>query len=289
MIVEAAPAKVNLYLHVTGRRFNGYHELDSLVVFTDVGDRVTVTGGPEGKGPRLFLTGPFASALAAEDPESNLVIRAVRGLARSLGRDDDVSVTLHKELPVASGIGGGSADAAATLRALALLWNLPDDDSRLYTVGATLGADVPVCIASRPSYFAGIGDILSPAPPLPETYLVLVNPGVAVPTPSVFKVRSGLFSETARLEREPTDARDLARQLALRRNDLSGPAASLAPVILSAMEALAATPECLLSRLSGSGATCFGLFAEREAAAAAAAQIAKAHPSWWVTPTRVLE
>jgi 4-diphosphocytidyl-2-C-methyl-D-erythritol kinase len=287
MIVEAAPAKVNLYLHVVGRRADGYHELDSLVAFTDVGDTIEVAEGAAGRGPVLTIAGPFAPALAAEDPATNLAVRAAAALAAKLGRSADLSIRLVKELPVASGIGGGSADAAATLRALARLWDLPVDDPRLFEVGATLGADVPVCVAGRACYFGGIGDQLAPAPALPEVAAVLVNPGVPVPTPAVFKARTGMFSQADRFARAPADAAELADLLAKRRNDLTGPASRVAPAILSVLEALSATRDCLLSRLSGSGATCFSLYPDAEAAAAAARRIADRQPAWWVRAARM--
>ena len=282
-ITEAAPAKLNLYLHVLGRRADGYHELDSLVAFADVGDRLTVAPAPDG--PHLTITGPFAAPLLAEDPAGNLVTRAAVALAERLGRAPAVRIGLEKTLPVASGIGGGSADAAACLRALARLWGMPADAPDLYEIGARLGADVPVCLAGRPAYFGGIGDKLDPAPALPETHVVLVNPGVPVPTPAVFKARRGDFSAPARFAEAPATAAALAARLAERRNDLTAPALTVAPVIATVLEALAATPGCLLPRLSGSGATCFALYATAAEAQAAAARLAR--PGWWVTAARL--
>ncbi|WP_448189140.1 4-(cytidine 5'-diphospho)-2-C-methyl-D-erythritol kinase [Azospirillum sp. sgz301742] len=283
-IVEAAPAKLNLYLHVLGRRADGFHELDSLVAFADVGDRLTVS--PAADGPHLTITGPFAGPLIAEAPQSNLVTRAALALAERCGRTATVRIALEKNLPVASGIGGGSADAAACLRALARLWGLPADHPDLHAVGAGLGADVPVCLAGRPAYFGGIGDRLDPAPALPETHAVLVNPGVPVPTPAVFKARQGGFSPAARFGQAPADAAELAALLARRRNDLTEPALTVAPVIADVLAALEATPGCRLARLSGSGATCFGLYATAGDADAAAARLAR--PGWWVRAARLL-
>jgi 4-diphosphocytidyl-2-C-methyl-D-erythritol kinase len=288
MIAETAPAKINLYLHVTGRRADGYHELDSLVAFADAGDVVSVEPGPAGSGPRLVLDGPFAGALAGEDPEGNLVVRAARALAEVCGQACDLVLRLDKRLPIASGIGGGSADAAAVLRALARLWTVPGGEAALLAVAARLGADVPVCVASRPAYFGGIGDVLAPAPALPETHIVLANPGVPVSTPAVFKARAGLFSEPARLTQPVADPAGLARALAARRNDLTGPASSVAPVVLTVLEALAATPGCLLSRLSGSGGTCFALYPDAAASTEAARRLAALWPEWWVRPTALL-
>lgn len=297
-IEESAPAKLNLYLHVVGRRPDGYHELDSLVAFADIADRVTVRPGfapvalrgvelPPA-GARLVLSGPFAPVLMGEPPSTNLVLRAAHALAQRLRRTADSVLMLDKTLPVASGIGGGSADAAAALRALARLWGVNPSDRLIFEVAATLGADVPACVASRSCYFAGIGEVLEEAPALPETHVVLANPGVPVPTPAVFKARSGPFSAPARLERTPADAADLAAALAERRNDLTGPALTVAPVIAEVLAALAATGGCLLARLSGSGATCFGLYGSAKDAAAAAAALAAGHPRWWVRAGRLL-
>ncbi|CAO3424903.1 4-(cytidine 5'-diphospho)-2-C-methyl-D-erythritol kinase [Azospirillum argentinense] len=297
-IAEAAPAKLNLYLHVVGRRDDGYHELDSLVAFAEVADRVTVQPGVARialrgvdlppVGPRLAISGPFGPALMGENPAQNLVIRAAYALAARLGREADPMIALEKVLPIASGIGGGSADAAATLRALARLWGVPVTDQRLYEVAASLGADVPVCVAGRSCYFGGVGEVLEEAPALPETFAVLVNPGVPVPTPAVFKARRGAFSAPARFTGAPADAAALAALLRERRNDLTDPALTVAPVIAAVLAALDDTDGCLLARLSGSGATCFGLYADAEHAAAAARSIQAAQPRWWTKAARLL-
>ncbi|CAO3379693.1 4-(cytidine 5'-diphospho)-2-C-methyl-D-erythritol kinase [Azospirillum argentinense] len=297
-IAEAAPAKLNLYLHVVGRRDDGYHELDSLVAFAEVADRVTVQPGVARialrgadlppVGPRLAISGPFGPALMGENPAHNLVIRAAYALAARLGREADAMIGLEKVLPIASGIGGGSADAAATLRALARLWGVPVADQRLYEVAASLGADVPVCVAGRSCYFGGVGEVLEEAPALPETHAVLVNPGVPVPTPAVFKARRGGFSAPARFTEAPADAAALAALLRERRNDLTEPALTVAPVIAAVLDALEGTDGCLLARLSGSGATCFGLYADAERAAAAARSIQAAQPRWWAKAARLL-
>lgn len=287
IVVERAPAKLNLYLHVVGRRADGYHELDSLAAFADVADTITVEPAA-GDTPSLALSGPFAAALADEDPAGNLVVRAAVRLAGALGRPAAVHITLDKVLPVASGIGGGSADAAATLRALARMWNVPVNDRRLYDTAAALGADIPVCLAGQSRYMGGIGERLDPAPMLPETHAVLVNPGVPVATPAVFRLRNGAFSAPARFAEAPRDAVRLAALLAERHNDLTPPALQVAPAIGAVLEALAGTDGCLLSRLSGSGATCFGLYASAFEAAAAAEALAAARPGWWVKAAGLL-
>jgi 4-diphosphocytidyl-2-C-methyl-D-erythritol kinase len=274
VIREAAPAKVNLYLHVTGRRDDGYHLLDSLVVFTDIGDVLTAEPADL---VSLRVTGPFAAGL--EDEAGNLVTRAARALAREAGVTLGARLTLTKNLPVASGIGGGSADAAAALRALCRLWAVAPDPAALDRVALSLGADVPVCLRSRATSMAGIGEVLSAAPTLPACAIVLVNPGVAVATPSVFKARGGPFSPPARLPGAWSDAARMAADLAGLRNDLEAPARALCPVIQDVLTALAAQPGCLLARMSGSGATCFGLFATRARAEAAATALGR--EGWW--------
>ncbi len=273
----AAPAKINLYLHVVGRREDGYHLLDSLVAFADVHDTVTAV---EGDGLSLKLEGPFGAALTAEP--DNLVLRAARALAELGGVEPRARLRLIKRLPVASGIGGGSADAAAALRVLAALWKLSPAAGDLNKLALALGADVPVCLGGRAVYMGGIGEKLAPAPALPPAGLVLVNPGVPLSTPPVFKARTGPFSEPARFAQAPRDARALARLLEERRNDLSAPAIALVPAIDRILAALARCEGCLLARMSGSGATCFGLFADRAAAARAARALAGAEPGWWV-------
>lgn len=284
-VAEAAPAKLNLYLHVLDRRADGYHELDSLVAFAELHDTVELRPAD---GLSLTVEGPMAGGLAGEAPASNLVMRAASMLADALGRRPDVAIRLVKRLPVASGIGGGSADAAACLRGLARLWGLDGGDRRLRDTAPRLGADVPVCLDGRVRHFGGVGDRLDPAPPLPPVFAVLVNPGMALSTPAVFAARRGPFSEPARLEEPARDAAGLARLLAARRNDLTEAAVSLAPAVAEVLAALEATPGCLLARLSGSGATCFGLYADRAVAETAAGRLA-GRPGWWVRATRLLD
>ncbi|HEY3919128.1 MAG TPA: 4-(cytidine 5'-diphospho)-2-C-methyl-D-erythritol kinase [Stellaceae bacterium] len=280
-----APAKLNLYLHVTGRRGDGYHLLDSLVAFADIGDRLSVASAPR---LGLDLVGPFARGLAAESLENNLVWRAALALAARLDRAPEAALTLEKNLPVASGIGGGSSDAAATLKALADLWQAPLDAAALGALAATLGADVPVCVVARPSFFGGIGDAIVDAPPLPPAPLVLVNPGIPLPTASVFRARSGAFSVPARFSAAPESVGALAGLLAARGNDLSAAALGLVPAIGDVLAALEAQPGVLLARMSGSGATCFALFDAPAAAEAAATRLRTERPRWWVAAGKLL-
>ncbi len=262
-----APAKVNLFLHVTGRRADGYHLLDSLAVFPEAGDVVAATAA---EALSLEISGPFGAVLRAE--EDNLLLRAARLLAPGRG----AALRLEKNLPVASGIGGGSADAAAALQVLAGLWAVEAD---LPALALQLGADVPVCLASRPARMQGIGEILAPAPALPDFGMVLVNPGVAVPTPAVFKARQGGFSTPPDLPEGWADVGAMVADLARCTNDLQEAAIGIAPVIGEVLAVLSALPGAKLARMSGSGATCFALFASPAAATAAAAQIGR--PGWW--------
>ncbi|HBD90324.1 MAG: 4-(cytidine 5'-diphospho)-2-C-methyl-D-erythritol kinase [Rhodobacteraceae bacterium GWE1_64_9] len=271
MIAEFAAAKVNLSLHVTGQRPDGYHLLDSLVVFADVGDRVSVAPAPK---LGLTLAGPAAEGLRTE--ADNLVLRA----ARAFGVNAGAAITLEKHLPVASGIGGGSADAAAALRALARFWDLPLPDAAAVL---RLGADVPVCLQGRPVRMQGVGEIITPLPALPEGWLLLVNPGVGVSTPAVFRALPRKDNPPMSAALPPfADLAALAEWLAAQRNDLEPPAMALQPVIAQVKAALQAQPGCRIARMSGSGATCFGLFAAKAEAEQAAAALRQANPGWWV-------
>jgi 4-diphosphocytidyl-2-C-methyl-D-erythritol kinase len=274
LLAEDARAKINLHLHVVGRRDDGYHLLDSLVAFADVGDRLTVAPAD---GLTLSVTGPFAAGLDAES--DNLVLRAARALAARAGIAPAGALVLEKNLPVASGIGGGSADAAAALRLLCRFWGL--DPASADSLAAGLGADVPVCVAGVPAVMSGIGEVLTPAPALPDVGIVLVNPGVAISTPSVFRARSGAFSGPAYFPATGWHGCDaLVAALRTTRNDLEPAARLLAPSIGQVLDTLGETPGCRLARMSGSGATCFGLFATPEAARAAVRTIART--GWWV-------
>ncbi|MEQ9640390.1 MAG: 4-(cytidine 5'-diphospho)-2-C-methyl-D-erythritol kinase [Alphaproteobacteria bacterium] len=277
-----APAKLNLYLHVTGRRDDGLHLLDSLVAFAELGDRLTLDGGAP---LALDLEGTFAGDLA--DTADNLVPRAARWLARRAGREPAGRFRLDKQLPVASGIGGGSADAAAALRLLAARWDVDLDSIDPAELVAALGADLPVCLAGVPTFVAGVGDELTAAPALPPADLLLVNPGVALSTATVFGRLRQIEGEPYRFDEAPADAVALAALLCERRNDLEAPATDLAPVVGKVLAALRAAPGTLLARMSGSGATCFGLYRDAAAARAAAEAIETAHPDWWVRPTRL--
>lgn len=273
MLTEAAPAKVNLYLHVVGRRADGYHLLDSLAVFPGAADWLSAVPA---EALTLDVEGSGAAGLGA-GPD-NLVLRAARALAGATGTEAGARLVLDKRLPVASGIGGGSADAAAALRLLTRLWDVRPSPERLLAIAQGLGADVPVCLDSRPARMQGVGERLQLAPSLPECGMALLNPGVAVATPDVFRARAGGFSEVPALPDGWPDAASLAADLSAMRNDLEAPAMALCPAVAAVLGWLRAQPGCLLARMSGSGATCFGLFADADGATAAAG---RAPASWW--------
>jgi 4-diphosphocytidyl-2-C-methyl-D-erythritol kinase len=271
---EAAPAKVNLFLHVTGKRADGYHLLDSLAVFAGIADRLAFAPSA---GLGLTVTGPFAASLEAET--DNLVLRAARMLAAECGVTQSGVLTLDKWLPVASGIGGGSADAAAALRLLCRVWGVSPAEAALDRIASGLGADVSVCLRNRPLRMRGVGERLTPAPALPPCGLVLVNPGVPLATAPVFRARAGDFSPEAVLPEGWDTAREMAGTLKGLANDLEAAAIGLVPAIRDVLSGILGTRGCLLARMSGSGATCFGLFGTPGEAEAAAAVLTR--PGWW--------
>ncbi len=275
---EAAPAKVNLALHVTGRRGDGYHLLDTLAVFPPVGD--SVRAEPAG---RLSLTviGPEGAVLRAEDAEGNLVARAARGIAALAGLEAAVALTLDKRLPVAAGLGGGSADAAATLRLLCRLWGIDPADGSVAALALSLGADVPMCLASRPVRARGIGEALEPMAVPAGLGILLANPRVAVSTAEVFRRLPGRDNPPV-AALPPSDPDGFLAALAGCRNDLEAAARAIAPEIGDALETIGALRGCRLARMSGSGATVFGIFGDLSAAQAAAAALAVARPGWWI-------
>ncbi len=277
-ITLAARGKLNLYLHVTGRRADGLHNLDSLVAFAELADTLTVRPAKE---LSLAVDGPFAAALGPV--EDNLVLRAARALAAAGRVPAAAEIRLDKRLPVAAGLGGGSADAAAALKALARQWRIDGVD--IAGLAAGLGADVPACLAGVPAFIAGAGEEVSPAPALPPAGVLLVNPGVALDTLEVFAARRGAYSAADRFAAAPQGVGELAAVLKDRRNDLTQAAVQLCPQVAEVLETLAAAPGCRLARMSGSGATCFGLFDDRRAAEAAAPALAR--PGWWLVPTRL--
>jgi 4-diphosphocytidyl-2-C-methyl-D-erythritol kinase len=276
-IEEWAPAKINLDLCITGRRPGGYHELDSLVVFAPPADRLTFAPADR---LLLELGGPFAKALA--DEPDNLALRAACLLAEHAGRPAAARMTLDKNLPVAAGLGGGSGDAAAALRGLNRLWRLGLGPGELRSLGLGLGADLPVCLAGRPARMRGIGERLDWIEDLPALPLLLVNPNRPLSTAAVFKGLGGLPPPVPELGPPPRERPKLLAWLRARANHLEAPARRLEPAIDAVLEALAAQPGCELARMSGSGATCFGLFTDRPSLEAAADRLRRARPGWWI-------
>ena len=281
-VLEEAAAKINLALAVTGRREDGYHLLDSLVTFTEYGDRIGVSPARE---DRFTLSGRFSGTLAAEG--DNLVTRARDRLRDALARSGQatppVHIHLEKNLPIASGIGGGSADAAATLRGLLRLWQADLPKSDLDAIALSLGADVPMCLAGRPLIARGIGEDITPVA-LPALPMVLANPLVGVSTPAVFRALASKHNPPLAI---PAQSANWPETIAGLRNDLEPPARQLCPDIGLIAQSLAETGAGLV-RMSGSGATCFALYDSDAAARTAAMALAERHPRWFFTATRTI-
>jgi 4-diphosphocytidyl-2-C-methyl-D-erythritol kinase len=277
---EKAPAKVNLTLRVIGRRADGYHEIESLVAFADVGDALTFSPGGA---LALRVAGPTAAA--AGQIADNLVLKAARALAERVERLKLGAFALSKRLPVAAGLGGGSADAAAALRLLARANGLAAGDPRLMQAARATGADVPVCLDPRPRFMRGIGDVLSDPLDLPRLFAVLLNPGVAIATKEVFAALAVPTAGQTAPAAICTGTAALLDEIARGRNDLEGAAIELEPAIADALAVLRNLPGCRLARMSGSGATCFGLFDSLDAARGAARRLRVGYPDWWVRAT----
>jgi 4-diphosphocytidyl-2-C-methyl-D-erythritol kinase len=250
--------------------------LDSLFAFADIGDEITAAPADD---LSLTVTGLEAAALAGLG-DDNLVLRAARRLAAHCGTVRGAALHLDKHLPIASGIGGGSSDAAAALRALAALWDLPPATAA--EIARDLGADVPACVDGRPVWVGGIGERLDPLPGLPPLGIILANPRRELPTAAVFRARQGAFTESEQPRTALGDAAALFALLRRCRNDLTETAIELMPEIATMLDRLAALPEACLARMSGSGATCFALFPDRDTAEHAAAALAAAEPGWWL-------
>lgn len=277
-------AKLNLFLHVLGKRDDGYHNLQSWIAFAEVGDEIRVR---EAKQFHLVADGPYTHLLppAAE----NLITRTVHLLADRFQQKPNVIVELRKDLPIGTGLGGGSANAAAVARALQHLWRFewqPDDAEFL---AKKIGADVPACLLKQTTMVEGIGEQLTPTPPLPEDIQVLiVYPGVGISTAEVFGMLSPPYTPHFDVFPEANDVFELIKQLQETRNDLMHPAMGMQPKILEAYRAIARQSGCLLARMTGSGTACFGIFADEETLRAAATAIRRQEPQWWVRATRLL-
>jgi len=282
-IKASAPAKVNLTLHVTGQRGDGYHLLDSLVVFADVADQLTATTAPD---MRMSVSGPFSPGVPSD--HTNLIMRAAETLRAVRGVKLGAALTLEKHLPHAAGIGSGSSDAAATLAMLAELWQVAPLPATAPEVAA-LGADVPVCVgAPRPARMSGIGDVLSPVASLPDCALVLVRPPVDVPTPEVFKRLGTKDGSPMSQLREGLDYEGFVRWLMAQRNDLQTPAEAIAPEITEAIARLKSLPAVSVVGMSGSGATCFAVVKDMATARHVARIVQVARMEWWVAPAALL-
>ena len=291
---EPAPAKINLFLHVVGRLESGHHNLDSLVAFTDVGDALAADPQDSADSETITLTveGPFGAALAHEAGDENLVLKAARLLRMEAGGQRGARLRLLKRLPLASGIGGGSADAAATLRALARLWGIDLPRRRFDDIALMLGADVPACFASQTTRMGGIGERLTPMQ-LPDAGVLLVNPGMPLSTARVFESFARLHEQRAKPYRRAltmvpafADVNVLAEWLdQATDNDLTEAAAQIEPAVAETLIALSEVPEALCARMSGSGATCFALFTDAASAARGARWLSARRPQWWIAAT----
>ncbi len=275
------PAKVNLFLRVCGFRGDGYHLLESLVGFTEFADRLSVRSADD---LIVSVEGPFAKDLP-NAPDSNLVLKAARTLKEEAGVDLGAQITLEKNIPVSAGIGGGSADAAGTLRTLSELWQLKYGVDRLAQIGQVIGSDIPVCVHSITAIIEGAGEEVAPQNCLPDCGVVLVNAGDPVSTESVFSARTGNYS--TRLPWPEIKTFDqLVFELALRGNDLSEAAVKLSPLIYDVLTILSETRDCAYFQMSGSGGTCFGLYPSQHLALDAAHLISQSNPDWWCVSTK---
>lgn len=281
-----APAKINLFLHLTGRKANGYHTLDSLVGFVDIGDIITLAEAPAFS---FSVTGDFAPALQASgmrgggfQDDNNLVVRATRLLGDIADRPLTLSITLEKNLPVAAGIGGGSTDAAAAVWGLMHYWGLAPDAPYIRPLLEKLGADVPVCYDCSPRFMRGIGDKLLPPLDLPDIPILLVNPGVACSTQDIFLHHQGKYKQDVEAPPSFDDAQALIAFLKMCDNDLYGATIDVVPPVRNVINALESEDHVLMARMSGSGATCFALFDNITHCRTAEKNLKNANPDWWV-------
>ncbi len=282
-ICEAARAKVNLTLHMKGKRRDGYHELESLVVFADVSDELVFTPASE---DRLGLDGPFAGLVDGE----NLVLKAKRAFASWLGVTVSGDFRLKKNIPVAAGLGGGSSDAAATIRALLKAYDRAEDTNTFIRQSVAIGADVPVCLQDSAAWMCGLGERVTPVSGLTPLPALLVNPGIKLSTAAVFKTLNAKPLQPEEAGDPPSfpgwrNPQEAAVWLNEGRNDLEAPAIALEPAVKKVLDALRRLDGCMLSRLSGSGPTCFGIFLSQDAAAEAAGEMRRSYPNWWVQAT----
>ena len=284
MISFLAPAKINLYLHVLNKLDTGYHTLDSLVIFSDFSDQVDVWPSNQ---IELEIKGPFATALT--NGSQNIVLRAAKELQAYLGVSFGAKIVLNKKIPVAAGLGGGSSDAAATIKALLKLWRVDFEKRDISVMALELGADVPVCLFSQPSFVGGVGEKIYPILSFPPVHIVLINPRIEVPTGQIFSNYKGPFNQSARFEIAPKTAEELVRFLKDKgSNDLVKPAIEIAPEIEMALNFLNSDVNCKFANMSGSGATCFGIYLNFFHANEAFKKCKKAYPNWWAVSTKLV-
>ena len=276
-----APAKLNLCLHITGKRMDGYHTLESLVAFTELGDTLEITPAQT---LTLNVTGPFAEALHISE-DQNLVMKAASMLRLRTGANIGARMVLHKQLPVGSGLGGGSADAAAALCGLHRFWRVDYDENVLHTIAVKLGSDVPACLASHPAWVCGAGEQVKPLAAFPKAWVVLVNPRQPLLTVDVYRGFKGNFSAPGAMPERFSSVENLVEAIGAKRNDLQEPATLLMPVINDMLAAISATRGCLLSRMSGSGPTCFGIYADEAEAQQSAHGLQQTYSNWWCVAT----
>ncbi len=269
-----APAKINLNLHVTGRRNDGYHLLESIITFADFGDEIAIK---ENEVITLKMSGPFSKGL---DNENNLVIRATKILADVFKIKKGVEIELKKNIPVGAGLGGGSADAADVVDLLCGLWKIKITEKQKLEIGLKLGADVPVCQVGQPSFVRGIGEIVEPINNFGKLYSVLVNPAINLSTKDVFS--RGIKNYSLPLKNLPERKDEWIDFLKMQRNDLTENSIHIVPEIKDLLRKIAATNDCIFSRMSGSGASCFGIYPDKNSAIKAARKLAEQNPKWWV-------
>ena len=284
MLTLLAPAKLNLFLHITGRRHDGYHFLESLIAFAGIYDTLHVTNSPD---ITLTITGRFGNVLQ-HTADTNSIIIAAKALAKLGNVSSGAAMTLEKELPIASGIGGGSSDAATALRLLSRHWNLSLPDDAMMELSRSLGSDVPCCYRATPAIMHGIGDQITKISALPLLPIVLVNPLKPLSTPLVYKIGVSQFTPSRLGETIPTSIGELLSYLHTTHNDLEAPATRLCPEITEIIAQLKAQDGCTLARMSGSGATCFGIFSSKATAAKAASNLQEIRPAWWIEASTLL-
>lgn len=276
-ISVTAPAKINLFLHLLGRDLRGYHEIESLAAFADIGDQIIVQPS---NGLTLQVEGRFADTLN-DNADDNLVLRAAK-LLQAFAAGQGAHITLNKELPIAAGLGGGSSDAAATLKALMKLWNIQIADADLHQLAVSLGSDVPACLAAQPCMIRGFGDAITPYRAMPKLWVVLCNPLKPLLTKDVYQAFSSDFADSCTFKNNYSSAKKFTQMLSEKSNMLELPAFTLLPELETLIDTIAQTEECLLARMSGSGATCFGLYDNEAVAKTASNVLAKRCAGHWV-------